>query len=56
MVCTTYHDQHHELYNWNYGNFTSIWDRLGGTLHPDYDRVVAKREGGDRPAAKTPAE
>lgn len=56
MVCTTYHDQHHELYNWNYGNFTSIWDRLGGTLHPDYDRAVAGREGGDRPAAKSPAE
>ncbi|WP_340108586.1 sterol desaturase family protein [Pikeienuella sp. HZG-20] len=44
MVCVTYHDQHHELYRWNYGNFTSIWDRLHGTMHPDYDRLVAERE------------
>lgn len=43
MVCVTYHDQHHELYNWNYGNFTSIWDRLHGTLHPDYDKLVEER-------------
>lgn len=45
MICITYHDQHHELYNWNFGNYTSIWDRVHGTLHPDYDRLVAKRAG-----------
>ncbi|MFV0474544.1 MAG: sterol desaturase family protein [Pikeienuella sp.] len=56
MVCTTYHDQHHELYNWNYGNFTSLWDRWGGTLHPDYDKLVAMREGKGEASGKTPAE
>lgn len=55
MVCTTYHDQHHELYRWNYGNYTSLWDRLGGTLHPDYDRLVAMREGGGPIAAHPPS-
>ncbi len=50
LVCTTYHDQHHELYSWNYGNFTSIWDRLHGTLHPDYDRLVKAREATAPPA------
>lgn len=50
LVCTTYHDQHHELYSWNYGNFTSVWDRLHGTLHPDYDRLVKAREAGPPPA------
>lgn len=50
MVCITYHDQHHELYNWNYGNYTSIWDRLHGTLHPDYDKLVEQRSGKTAPA------
>lgn len=40
MVCTSYHDQHHELFHWNYGNYTSVWDRLHGTLHPKYDSTV----------------
>lgn len=50
MVCTTYHDQHHEFYNWNFGNFTSVWDRMFGTLHPDYDRIVAARAAATPPA------
>ncbi len=50
LVCTTYHDQHHELYSWNYGNFTSLWDRLFGTLHPDYDRLVKLRSEAPPPA------
>lgn len=44
MLCTTFHDQHHELFTWNYANYFSLWDRLMGTLHPDYDRVVAAAE------------
>ncbi|MEM7525445.1 MAG: sterol desaturase family protein [Pseudomonadota bacterium] len=55
MVCTSYHDQHHELYHWNFGNYFSIWDRLHGTLHPDYDRLVDAWV--DKAATKpTPAE
>ncbi|MEL6795181.1 MAG: sterol desaturase family protein, partial [Pseudomonadota bacterium] len=42
MVCTTFHDQHHELYNYNYGNYFSLWDRVHGTLHPSYDGLVDK--------------
>ncbi|MEX2520644.1 MAG: sterol desaturase family protein [Paracoccaceae bacterium] len=56
MVCITYHDQHHELYNWNYGNFTSIWDRLHGTMHPDYDKIVAKRAEEAKGGPNLPAE
>ncbi|MEM6439316.1 MAG: sterol desaturase family protein [Pseudomonadota bacterium] len=45
MVCTTFHDQHHELFTWNYANYFSLWDRLMGTLHPGYDAKVAAAEG-----------
>lgn len=43
MVCVTFHDQHHEGFTHNYANFFSFWDRLCGTLHPDYDAKVAKQ-------------
>lgn len=42
MVCVTFHDQHHEHFNYNFANFFSIWDRLMGTLHPGYDAKVAQ--------------
>ena len=42
LVCVTFHDQHHSSFRFNYGNFSSIWDRLMGTLHPEYDQIVAK--------------
>ena len=54
MVCTTFHDQHHELYNFNYGNYFSLWDRVHGTLHPDYDKLVDKWS--TKPVEQTPAE
>ncbi len=46
MLCTTFHDQHHEYFNYNFANFFSIWDRLFGTIHPDYDKTVARFEQG----------
>lgn len=44
MICTTFHDQHHGHFNYNYANTFSWWDRLMGTLHPTYDSVVYKFE------------
>jgi len=40
FVCTVFHDQHHEKFGYNYANFFSIWDRVMGTLHPDYEARV----------------
>ena len=40
FVCVKHHDAHHELYHVNFGNTLSIWDRLFGTLEPDYDNKV----------------
>ena len=39
-VCTTYHDQHHSHFRFNFANTFTYWDRLCGTLHPDYDTRV----------------
>lgn len=50
MVCTGFHDQHHELFTYNYANYFSLWDRICGTLHPAYDGEVARGE------SKLPAE
>lgn len=63
VVCVTFHDLHHATYNYNYANHFSFWDRLMGTIHPDYDRRVEAFEqalasrsssgqsGEERPAA-----
>ena len=40
FVCVLHHDAHHELFRYNFGNTLSIWDRLFGTLDPNYDRKV----------------
>jgi sterol desaturase/sphingolipid hydroxylase (fatty acid hydroxylase superfamily) len=40
MLCTTFHDQHHSEFKYNFANYFSFWDRLLGTISPDYDRRV----------------
>jgi sterol desaturase/sphingolipid hydroxylase (fatty acid hydroxylase superfamily) len=49
MLCTTYHDQHHAQFRYNYANYFSFWDRVMGTVAPDYDRRVAALETGSPP-------
>ena len=49
MVCTTYHDQHHGYFNYNYANTFTWWDRLMGTLHPTYDDTVHRLETWEQP-------
>jgi lathosterol oxidase len=34
----TFHDQHHRDPAYNHGFYTTLWDRLFGTLHPNYQR------------------
>lgn len=40
MIGTSFHDQHHSAFHYNFATHFSFWDRLMGTLHPDYDRLV----------------
>ncbi|MEM9783122.1 MAG: sterol desaturase family protein [Pseudomonadota bacterium] len=45
FVGSTYHDLHHMTSRYNFANTFSIWDRLFGTTHPDYDARIAWRSG-----------
>lgn len=44
LICTTFHDLHHSQFHYNYGNFFSFWDRVMGTVHPKYDKIVREME------------
>lgn len=44
LLCTLFHDQHHQYFVYNYGNYFSVWDRLCDTVHPAYDSSVEKFE------------
>ncbi len=50
---STSHNQHHRSINYNFGLYSLIWDRIFGTLHPNYETLFnrvtshhATREGG----------
>ncbi|PDT53883.1 desaturase [Sinorhizobium sp. NG07B] len=40
LLSTTFHDQHHSGFRYNYGNYFSFWDRVLGTISPSYDQRV----------------
>ena len=46
FITTTFHDQHHRYFNFNYGGYTTIWDRVCGTIRPrfeaDFDKLKAR--------------
>ena len=49
-ICTTYHDQHHSEFVYNYANYFSWWDRIFSTIHPHYDHIIKGSEDtGARP-------
>jgi plant 4alpha-monomethylsterol monooxygenase len=41
-----FHEWHHRANNGNYGLFFSFWDRLSGTISPDYQSIIAQKSGG----------
>jgi Delta7-sterol 5-desaturase len=46
FITTTFHDQHHKYFNYNFGGYTTIWDRLCGTMRSkyeaDFDKIKAR--------------
>jgi lathosterol oxidase len=36
FISTTFHDQHHQYFNYNFGGYTTIWDWLCGTVRSKY--------------------
>lgn len=55
LIGTTFHDQHHAHFLYNFATHFSIWDRLMGTIHPDYDRRVQSFPNTDLDADKVSA-
>ena len=57
FITATFHDQHHRYFTVNYGGYTTIWDRLCGTMRPKYDvEFTQVQEVAARHAAKKAAE
>ncbi len=53
FISATFHDHHHKYFNWNFGGYTTIWDRICGTVHKNFERdFVAIKERPIRPKAE----
>jgi sterol desaturase/sphingolipid hydroxylase (fatty acid hydroxylase superfamily) len=37
FITATFHDQHHKYFRWNFGGYTTIWDRVCGTTRTNYE-------------------
>ncbi|MEO6092839.1 MAG: sterol desaturase family protein [Novosphingobium sp.] len=37
FITTTFHDQHHKYFNYNFGGYTQIWDYQCGTVRKKYE-------------------
>jgi lathosterol oxidase len=48
------HNQHHQYYKGNYGLYFTIWDRLMGTMRPDYDERFVEVKGRKAKALTNP--
>jgi|GEM_PF-2024339 len=42
LVAALHHDMHHQRFNVNFANSLTIWDRVFGTLDPEYDGQVKR--------------
>jgi Delta7-sterol 5-desaturase len=46
FITATFHDQHHKYFRWNFGGYTTVWDRICGTMRPkyeaDFDQIKAR--------------
>lgn len=47
MNTSVAHNQHHKYFVNNYGLWTTIWDRLFGTMNPRYDEAFARATQGE---------
>jgi sterol desaturase/sphingolipid hydroxylase (fatty acid hydroxylase superfamily) len=44
LLTPLFHDQHHSRVGYNYGGFTTIWDRVFGTVSPGFAADFEQRE------------
>ena len=46
---TTHHALHHRDVRSNFGLYSTFWDRLMGTTHPEYEAASVQQHGGRAP-------
>jgi lathosterol oxidase len=60
FISATFHDQHHRYFIGNFGGYTTLWDRLCGTMRTrfeaDFDKVKARSANAVRQPEAVPAE
>jgi len=42
LITATFHDQHHKYFTVNFGGYTTLWDRICGTMRPKYEAEFEK--------------
>jgi Delta7-sterol 5-desaturase len=50
FITTTFHDQHHKYFTINFGGYTTVWDRLCGTMRPKFEEEYLKIKDRSRAA------
>jgi lathosterol oxidase len=45
FITTTFHDQHHKYFNYNFGGYSQIWDYLCGTVRKKYEADFENPKG-----------
>jgi len=54
FITTTFHDQHHKYFRWNFGGYTTIWDRLCGTMRAKFESDFDQARAARSPSAAVP--
>jgi sterol desaturase/sphingolipid hydroxylase (fatty acid hydroxylase superfamily) len=59
FITATFHDQHHKFFNWNFGGYTTLWDRICGTTRKkyeeDFEQIKARASQPLTPVVATPS-
>ena len=56
FITATFHDQHHKYFNYNFGGYTTIWDRLCGTMRAKFEADFEKPKVQGRRLDEAPAQ
>ena len=52
FITATFHDHHHRYFNYNFGGYTTVWDRICGTVRKNFDADFVKIK--ERPIGRVP--
>ncbi len=56
FITAAFHDQHHKYFTANFGGYTTIWDRICGTMRPRFEADFEKLKSRPVRPGKQPAE